>query len=346
MTVGIVTVFKTENPGSYFQAWALRHKLGELGAEAMLVDYKILPSRRVRHVKELLKNCIKFEFCRANNLLKRTKKYKYYGKNFGKLLKQNVGADVYVYGSDTIWNFEDEIFSKCAAFFTGENISVPRYAYAVSAASTSKEVFYGHVEACEAIRNFDGIAVRDAWTESLVGGLNYGKKILRVIDPTLLYAASEYKKHFYNAKKRKNKIFLIYYFGTIHKDTWREIQLFAQTKGLQIVRLGIPDGKDSNTVLVEPQSFIQHYADADYVFTNTFHGCAFSVIFQKNFVTDVVDKKKVIDLIEHFCLQDRVISKSEQLHHVYNNAVDFVKVNSILEKDIALSEQFLRTVVQ
>lgn len=346
MKVGIVTVFKTENPGSFFQAWALQHKLKELGAEAVFADYKILPSKRWRYIKELVKSCVKLKFHGAFNRLKRTKKYRKYRKKTGMIAKRNVGADAYVYGSDTIWNFADGFFSECAGFFTGENVSAPRYAYAASAGSTSKEVFYGHTEACNAIRGFNGIAVRDVWTESLVKGLDYEKEILRVVDPTLLYPASEYKKYFYNGQKKKDKVFLVYYFGTIPKDTWKEIQRFAQAKGLQVVRLCLPNSKGPDKVLVEPKSFIQYYSDAEYVFTNTFHGCAFSVIFKKNFVTDVIDKKKVLDLMEHFGLQERIIENAEQLKDVYNRPVDFGEVNDILKKDIALSEQFLRTVVQ
>ena len=346
MKVGIVTVFKTENPGSYFQAWALQRKLKELGSETMFVDYKILPSTRFHYLRELVKCFIKLKFCRAFNFIKRTKNYRVYRKKQGMIGKRNVGADVYVYGSDTIWNFADKFFSKRADFFTGKNVSVPRYAYAASAASTSKDVFYSHSEACQAIKNFNGIAVRDVCTETLIEGLNYDKEILRVIDPTLLYPASEYEKNFYDVNKRKNKIFLIYYFGTIHKDMWKQIQLFAQNNGLKIIRLCVPDVKGNDKVLVDPQSFIQYYSDAEYVFTNTFHGCAFSIIFQKNFVTDIIDKKKVIDLLEHFCLQERVITNAEQLEDAYNRPVDFGQVNDILKKDIVLSEQFLHTVVQ
>ncbi len=345
MKVGIVTVFKTENPGSYFQAWALRNKFNDLGAEAMLVNYKILPSARLHYAKELVKTCIKFKFYRAYNLLKRTKKYRELRKKTDMVANRNIGADVYVYGSDTIWNFGDSFFSKRSGFFTGKNISVPRYSYAASAASTSKEVFYSHKEACRAIKSFDGISVRDEWTETLVKGLGYDKEILRTIDPTLLYTASEYKKFFYNEQKKKNKIFLIYYFGTIPKDMWKEIQLFAQTNGLQIVRLSIPNKRDNN-VLVEPQNFIQYYSDAEYVFTNTFHGCAFSIIFQKNFVTNALNKKKVVDLMEHYGVEERIISNSAQLQGVYNNPINFEKVNDILKEDISVSDQFLRMIVQ
>ena len=104
MKVGIVTGFKTENPGSYFQAWALQHKLGELGAHVAFVKYNVLSENRLNYITELLKSCVKLNFRRAFNLLKRTKRYKKLRKNNGIIAMRKNNADAYVYGSDTIWN--------------------------------------------------------------------------------------------------------------------------------------------------------------------------------------------------------------------------------------------------
>lgn len=345
MKIGIVTVFKSLNCGSFLQAWALKEKLLYMGHDVHFVDYDNPWDTFAKRWAGMFKCCMRFRFKRAKNILDKTRDYKRLRKEFKVISESDNSMDMYIFGSDTIWNFEDKIFNDYAPFFTGMNIQKPCYAFSVSVGSTSLETFSQNKEVIKSISKFKRIAVRDDKSEDVIAGLYSKDNLVRTIDPTLLLKAEDYSKHFKTAKSASKKYLLLYYFGSMPYSTWEKIQRFARQRDLNIVFVGAHEKRYDKCVVSSPENFISAFSNADYVFTNTFHGCVFSVIFNKSFATDGIHKNKIKGFLEQFNLTDRVVKNPEDVEKIYNDVIDYSYVNGLINEERKKSINYLREII-
>ena len=110
MKVGIITVYKSENCGSYLQAWALKSSLEKMGCSVYFVPYKT--SDNVLKVGwRIIKCCLKLRFRTAYFLLKRKILFNKARRRFP-IMNRKKKMDAFIFGSDTIWNFEAPFFRK------------------------------------------------------------------------------------------------------------------------------------------------------------------------------------------------------------------------------------------
>lgn len=344
--IGIVTVFKTENCGSFLQAFALKVYCESKGYTPVFCDYRPIFSSQINRCLDVVKSVIKLNIPRAAGLMHRTFAYRRFLKEYDFCAEKSPKCDAYIFGSDTVWNFCEPFFAKRSGFFTGEGLFAPRYAYAVSAGNSKSSDFEKVSGICDNIASFDGISVRDQSTEILVRGIVGEREILRCPDPTLLFDSGVYSSIFAKGIPSSEKLLLIYYFGTIPEETMLALRAFAKEKGLKILRLGIPSRGDNETVVAEPKHFISAFRDAEYVFTNTFHGCVFSLLFHKKFATDEKKKKKVTDLLSHYDVSERIIDSADGLVAVYSKENDRKKIDEILECDREVAFGYLDGIIK
>jgi hypothetical protein len=78
-----------------------------------------------------------------------------------------------------------------------------------------------------------------------------------------------------------DKYVLTYFLGKASDEQESVIQGYAMSQGLRIRR--ILDYSDPETYVAGPQDFVELFAKADYVFTDSYHACCFSLIFEKDF---------------------------------------------------------------
>jgi len=343
MKIAINTVFKSENCGSYLQAWAL-YKILLAGDNIVCFrDYK-KPHKLSERFIVFLKCCFRLRFKRAGFFLKKIFDFRRMRKklNIEKHIENDV--DLYLFGSDTLWNFSSTYFVENAAFFTGQEIDKPRYAYSISVDSTTTEEFLKNTRAVENIKVFEKIAVRDEHTREVISQIYPSENIIRTVDPTMLLDSETYVKCFAKLQKIQNKYLLVYYFGSVPKDTMEALRLFAKEKDLKIMNLGQHEKGFDNSRVSSPENFIGAFHNADYVFTNTFHGCVFSVIFNKQFATDGIRKKKIEGLLDEFSLLDRDLSRGGTLENILLSPINYENVNAIVNKKREISLDYLNNI--
>ena len=94
-----------------------------------------------------------------------------------------------------------------------------------------------------------------------------------------------------------------------------------------------------------PDDWLRYMADADYVVTNSFHGCAFSINFQKQFFFELPPEKsgvgsRLSNITERYGLSERELKKAD-----ISKKIDFKKTEELLLKDredsVAFIENFL-----
>lgn len=343
MIINVRTVFKSENCGSYLQAWALKEQLSAMGNSVYFSDY-FVQDNTWDVIRDVIKCALRFRFKRAQSILNKKFDYKKFQKEFA-VLNHETPFDVCFFGSDTIWNFRNSFFENNALFFVGKDVEKPCYCYAVSAGSTDKEMFLKNKEIIKSIQKFKKIAVRDIHTETLLSEIYPGNNIFRTVDPTLLLNKDIYIKKFISKKCSLPKFLLVYYFGRIPDEIFKALSNFSRERNLKIVSVGYYEKTYDIFLSYSPSNFITAFANAEYVFTNTFHGCVFSTIFNKQFATDGIEKKKIEGFLEEFSLLDRVVTTADDVEKVMTTSVDYDKVNSLVSEARGRSIEYLQSVI-
>ena len=317
-----------------------------MGNDVSFRDYES-PKNMLRMKKiGFVKCCLRLRLKRAFGILKKTADFKHFQKQLRIANSKDLPADIYVFGSDTLWNFEDEFFKENAPFFTGADIQKPCYAYSMSIGSTTAEKLCASDVALQGIQKFKRIAVRDQHAEDVLSVIYPHENMVKTVDPTMLWDKETYTEHFSTKLPYRQKSLVVYYFGQIPELLWKAIKEFAHKKDLKIVNVGLHEKQYDFSVVPSPSNFISAFANADYIFTNTFHGCVFSTIFNKQFATNGVHKKKIEGYLGEFSLSDRVVSNPEDIEKVLTTPVDYDLVNAKIKMARAASVEYLNRVIE
>jgi len=340
--IGVVTVYKAENCGSFLQAWAMQTVLQEMGHEVYFIPYRDLFRRKIMKPFQLLLHCVKGKFSIAKYLVERGRLFQISQKKL-KVCRDMSQMDICVFGSDTIWNFEVGIFKCKTSFFLGVGMNCPKIAYAVSASSTTKKTFYSVDGIEDAIQDFSAIGVRDAHTQDILSACEACGSLTLVLDPTLLL---DQERYLGNSKLELPKRFVfVYYFGKMSEDLYSQLKNFCSENELEIVRMGAPDQKFPINVTNAPEDFISCFRQAEFVLTNTYHGCIFSILFHKRFATDGYSKMKVEDLLRSFHLETQYLLPAQDLEKCFSHEISYDSVNETLSARRAASLEFLKKAI-
>lgn len=107
-----------------------------------------------------------------------------------------------------------------------------------------------------------------------------------------------------------------------------------------------PKGVDQLFTHRKPQDFLSLFVNADFIVTNSFHGVAFSINFNREFVfvprSEFNDR--ILSLLKKTGLTDRVVRTEDDLKAAYK-PVEFQPVNTILEKERNYAAEYLLNVL-
>ena len=122
-------------------------------------------------------------------------------------------------------------------------------------------------------------------------------------------------------------------------DFMNEAIKYAKKKGKKIVIIstGLKRQYDAEYVSdCGPEEFLGYFNGADTVFTNSFHGIAFSILLNKNFYyqlqgNNVTTNSRLLDIIKMFNLEQRHIDNIEK-----DDFIDYKEVNGVIKKKESL----------
>lgn len=367
MKICTITCHDVYNFGASLQAYALQHYLESLGHEVKIIDYrpaylykkydwKILTNRYEKLNKLFITKWIfryaKWCYLKLSSGRKKcfddfTRKYLHLTpvsyRNINELKSNSPKANVIIAGSDQIWNplspnGQDPSFYVDFALPQTKRVS---YAASFSVNEVPKEQK-------KFIRNLllkmDAISVREYQGLDIlkdIGILN-GEKVL---DPIFLIDKKEwmYFMHQYNDKN----YILIYDFEG--NSLLRKTALhFKKKYGLKIYSINDAMPRwyaDKNFTNVGPQDFIGLIYGCSLFLSNSFHGTAFSVYFNKPFyVFDLIgfsSNSRMNSLLRTFSLENRFINSDIDVERLHLNC-DFTQANEIIKKETSYSKYFLQ----
>ncbi|EME8072365.1 polysaccharide pyruvyl transferase family protein, partial [Enterococcus faecium] len=218
---------------------------------------------------------------RTNKFVNFTKKWIYESEDMITSLDQGINIDndfdFYIIGSDQVWNYTFSRFSELD-FVSYSN--KPKISYAASFGVTfvpdkQKNFFI------EGLNNIDFISVREEAGKKIVEELS-DKKATVVLDPTMLLDKEEWGKLSKESNFDTNFSYVLTYFlGEFTIEYKKYVEKYAKEKKVKIINIG--DISDRKTWLADPSDFVKLFENAQAVFTDSFHACVFSIIFEKYF---------------------------------------------------------------
>ena len=323
MKIAIVTVYDSVvNFGSFLQAYAMSKVLESRGHEVFFV--RRMPNdeilKRFNRLAKIQNSVSSKKGIKAKFLSQRSKyviqremdanknRYKCSLSDW-KSIKiidpaeiEDCGIQLVICGSDEIWNIHnkdiDLDFYSC-----GWVKHIPKLAYAISSGNSKTSEYLNDPEFFNAVGDFCKILPRDQMTQSMISDITNVKESI-VCDPTLLLGQDGFTLT--NKGKEFGKYILVYSYFLTRKEK-KFIKKYARNNGLKIIPPCIYSSIADEVVYTSALDFPSLVFNAECVYTTTFHGTIFSLMFAKRFCA-LSRLPKVANLLEQLETYDHELN--------------------------------------
>ena len=352
MKIAIATFFNAANYGAMLQAYALWQYLAQKGHDVQFVLYSptqqpkltlasCFVARSLQGLRIKLRTYVRQSMSAFADPFPRTRLFDSYGD-----LEQNPPeADVFIVGSDQMWNPAWVLPHLPYVFLDFAPPSSKRIAYAASFA-TSQWGADKRDEVATLLSQFDAISVREQSGVGIVKELADREASL-VVDPTLLWDAAFFTSLCKNARPPRREPFVFSYF----LDEWSGTAEERMCLDACLDQLGISKVVTDKTPVagwlsplynmlgvtakVSVEEWLISLKSASFVVTNSFHGTIFSILFQRPFLAVLLTSRmsamneRIVSLLNDLELQDRMIypGDNEKIAKVVTQPIQWEKVS-------------------
>lgn len=354
MRIALLTIWHVGNYGAELQAYATCRILTDLGHDVTIIDFRENESQN-ESFKSKLARCIssctlshfKFSTFWKKYFPNKTRHYHSYEE-----LKANPPeADLYLVGSDQVWNYKITAEKAEAFFLAFGTDKVKRASYASSFGmgewNASEQLTS---VARQMLNKFSAVSCREASGVRILKE-KFNIEAIEVLDPTLLY--DEYFG--INCQNATEDRTLAFYPLSDNNELEKFSTELAHELGLypnninRKVRL-------TNTIAWNRPSveqWVKDIARASLVVTPSFHGLAFSLLFRKQFIivnNNINQERKVrmTDLLGKLGLADRYFDSIERakLVKAWEQTIDYDAVFPKLLEMRSVSFDYLNKMLQ
>lgn len=369
MKVGILTMHRVINYGSFMQAYALKRTVELLGHT---VEFRDFAAGLPRHLGEKtsaatrrgLLNKIPSKLTKLGKLVQKKRFKADLDSVFARVAWPLLGisaardyslaAEAMLIGSDEVFNYtQNHTFGYVPCLF-GHGIEASTIAsYAASAGyATFRDVINDNMleELVSGLRRFNHVAVRDENTRELVEGC-LQRPVDMVIDPTLIFDFSPLLPA--SIPVKLGYVLVYAYEGRMDApEEVGAVQAFARRHGLRTVSAGGFQPWCDDNVVLEPFELLQLFAQADFVVTDTFHGSIFAMKAGRRFATLIrtenqwgSNSNKVGFLLQQFGMQSRIVDTVADLPATLETQPPYAEFNRRLAHWQAQSINYLHKVL-
>lgn len=362
--IATLTFHHTTNYGAVLQTFALQNAVQSLGYDCEVIDYrcklveenfKIIPFYKFRNPLNYIKYIMKikseiskfktFDDFIARNI-KLTKSTYYDKKN---LVDLNGQYDKFICGSDQIWNYK--ITNHDTTFFL-DFVSDRKKKIAYAASFGLSEIESLYQERYKNLLNDIGyLSVRENTAAKIIQDL-INKNVNVVLDPTLLLTQDNWAE-LSNKINHSFEPYLLVYELQRSTEMIDYSKKIAKERNLKVIVISANTRNKKKDRAIRylnnasPQEFIYYMLNCSYVVTNSFHGTAFAINFNKNFTTFLLANfskvnSRLINILELLDLNNRLFNKVE----TSLPDIDFSSANDKLEKLRILSINYLKKSIE
>lgn len=321
--------FRTEFQKSFYSIYKPWKNSKNIFKNIVAFNYfKVLKQKQIKFEKFLN------EYVNLTDEVKNSEEIKKFSKNF----------DFYISGSDQIWNvratdFEDEYYLDFVK--SGKKIS-----YAASMGPLDIDWNKYGVEKYRNLLNmYSSISVRETGTVDKVKFL-IGKEPEVNIDPTFLLKKEEWQKIESNANYNDGQYILLYCLEP-SKEQLAMAKAISKKLNLPIVVTKYNNKNDIINTFVKkydsgPCDFLSYIDNAALVLSSSFHGTAFSMIYNKPFyVFNGMKDSRISSILKIAGIEERSIESITDIDRVTLDDVDFTAINEIIKKEQEKSRKYL-----
>lgn len=353
MKIGIITQPLRTNYGGLLQAYALQHVLEKKGHHVEILDlpYKVnLPlwkcplaiTKRFLLKYLLNRDTIVFSEYKSNKEYPIISQYTnvFVKRYLNRIEVENFYTlpintyDALIVGSDQVWRpmYNSDIYRCFLQFATKWNVK--RIAYAASFGTDKWE--YSHkqtVRCAQLAKKFNLVTTRED------SGVELCKKYLgvsayHVLDPTLLLERDDYDRLVSNAKIQRCSGKLMTYILDESPEIQTIVEQVALKKSLQpfsaISRVENRRAPLKERIQPPVEQWLYSFQNADFVITDSFHACVFSIIYNVPFAVlgnAQRGQARFHSLLKMFGMESRLVSTAAQIVELKD--IDWKKINSI-----------------
>lgn len=359
--VAIITFNRALSHGAVLQTYALQEYVDGLGCESDIIDYipprfrfknaLFVQKKKCSKIKKIIR-AVPYAISKKNSwdvmnefnkkYINNTKK-KYYSTQV--LQELNGKYDVYMTGSDQVWNYKLDEFKYIEPYLLSFcNDNSLKVSYAASIGADNLEQLYDEKNRyVELLKRYNYISVREESAKEILADYNIDSEV--VLDPTLLITADEWKK--IAIRKKHKKEYVLIYGLYRNKKLYEAAYELKRKFDLNIINVSdnfeIIKGA-TNITKISADKLIGLIMDAKFVVTDSFHGMAFSLNFNVPFFAFPASRgnTRVKGFVKKFQIEDRYIEEWKD-YKDYN--MNFTDVNSILKIERKKSGDILKKMI-
>ena len=365
--VGILSMQRIANYGSFLQAYGLKQILEDMGCSVQFVDYHpgetLIPADGGIGLKRKISKAMEAIGCHAP--LKEKIRFVQYKLNYAanyfpylgisETMNYSPELDVLFIGSDEVFNcvqnnphvgFTPELF--------GQNSRATRLVtYAASFGNTTYEkLVQCHIDG--QLRNwlneFDAISVRDRNSEKVIEKLTKGIPECH-LDPVLIFDFLNRCGEIPKTVSDSEYILLYGYSGRFSREECRAIQKYANQSKLKILCIGGIQDCCNKFIDCNPFQVIAYFQHAKCVVTDTFHGTILSVITHRQFVsvvrnTEYGNYEKMTDLLKRLGLLDRIVDNMGECSSKMQSKINYTSVDELIRRERSRSYEYLKRQIE
>ena len=340
------------NYGSLLNGYAEYKLLKNMGKEVLMLHKPIAPGAPIidREITEGHNVSFVNKYYDAEDISPR---YTYY-----ELKSLNEICDCFCAGSDQIWNYELSFHENLYMPFVEDDKKLISF-------STS----FGHkkdktpIECRERIKSYlerySAISVREKFDVEILKN-NYGLVGQLVFEPVFSLDKKYYEELILNSKFNEEEPYILTYILDPNEEKRNAIIYYAKHLGVKVINLldGDTYVREKNRKIlnlpnilenIEAEDFLKTFYNAKYVITDSFHGTAFSIIFNKPFLSIGNYGRgfeRFIDLLSRLDLMDRLVDPRAIPHDKkYLKPIDYTDVNEIIKRESRYTIEWLKNAV-
>ena len=361
LKIAIITLHRVYNYGSALQAYATQKIFEKNGCEAEIIDYitaqrtkgKIFKGTKGENISAIKKPF--YYLAKTFSIFLKEQTFGKFVKNNLKLTKKYITpddlcadpprADIYVTGSDQTWNsdYNEGVDRGFFLDFLPENAK--RISFVASFGKTELQAEEIE-ETRKYINRYSALSVRENFAVDILNKLGRNDAV-HLIDPTLQIGKKEWLEIVSKRLVKEPYLILMLLYNEDNHAT-EYARKIADEKGLKLVKISwdlkTPPLVDKLMTHRSPSDFLSLFHYADFVVTNSFHGLAFSINLEKQFV--VVPRNeynsRIESLLQLFEIKERMISSMDDALKISAEHIDYEKINPILTEERKKAEAFIK----
>lgn len=334
MKIGIITFHGAYNFGSMLQAYALQTYLENYNRDFQceIINYRSQIQRSLYEYPWKRYEALPIYWSKLillHSRKEKQKRFEIFMQDYlhiteetdcdDELSDENLKCDLYICGSDQIWNFRARDATQ--AYYLPLIQGNKKVSYAASfGAGGGYNLFEQETQLNKAlsyIKDFQCLSVRESSAAILLRDKT-GRKADVLLDPTLLLSRSDWEPLVKSDLKLKPGMFILFYtIGYTKKEREMALLLGKRYNVPVVLTQFLHCSEWADIKLVKksktgPNDFLWLVKNAKCVFTTSFHGTAFSIIFHKDFWSYVGEKdERKTTLLKSLNIEERAVFASD-----------------------------------